>query len=372
MTEVLTTRALNRALLQRQVLLERRPMPVPEAVEWLVGMQAQEPSDPYTALWTRLEPFNPLDLSQLMEDRRAVRGAFMRATLHLVTDRDALRLRPLLQPVLERVLYSGSPFGRGIKGVDTEKLVSLGRDLLDGRPRTLAELRPLLAEAWPDRNANDIAQAFHYLAPLVQVPPRGLWGKGGRATWATIEGWLGRPLESEPSLEDLVLRYLAAFGPASPRDMQAWCGIMQLKPVFETMRARLRVFRDERGVELFDVQEAPLPDPETPAPVRFLPEYDNVFLAHGDRARIVAEDDRRRLAAVNGLQAAFLVDGFGAGTWKLARQSESATLRVQPFRPLAAPARAELGEEGERLLAFLAADARSRELEFLEPAFPSD
>jgi Winged helix DNA-binding domain len=372
MTEVLTTRALNRALLQRQVLLERRSMPVPEAVEWLVGMQAQEPSDPYTGLWSRLDPFDPLDLSQLIEDRRAVRGAFMRATLHLVTDRDALRLRPLMQPVLERLLYSGSPFGRGIKGVDTEKLVVLGRSLLDEKPRTLAELRPLLAEAWPDRDANDIAQAFHYLAPLVQIPPRGLWGKGGRATWATIEGWLGRPLENEASLEDLVLRYLAAFGPTSARDMQAWCGITQLKPVFETMRTGLRVFRDERGVELFDVQDGPLPDAEMPAPVRFLPEYDNVFLAHADRSRIISEGDRKRLAAVSGLQAGFLVDGFGAGTWKLVRQPDSATLRVQPLRPLAAPVRAALAEEGERLLAFLASDAKSRELQFLEPAFPPD
>jgi hypothetical protein len=346
-------------------------MPVAEAVEWLVGMQAQEPSDPYMGLWSRIERFEAMDLSRLIEDRRAVRGAFMRATLHLVTDRDALRLRPLMQPVLERLLYSGSPFGRGIKGVDTEKLVLLGRHLLNERPRTLAELRPLLGEGWPDRDANDIAQAFHYLAPLVQVPPRGLWGKGGRATWATIEGWLGRPLETAPSQEELVLRYLAAFGPASTRDMQAWCGIMQLKPVFEAMRAGLRTFRDERGVELFDVPDGPLPDPDTPAPVRFLPEYDNAFLAHGDRARIVAEDDRKRLAAVNGLQAAFLVDGFGAGTWKLVQQPDSATLRVQPFRPLAAPDRAALGEEGERLLPFLAGDAKSHELEFLEPAFPS-
>jgi Winged helix DNA-binding domain len=369
MVDALTTRALNRALLQRQLLLERRPMPVAEAVECLVGMQAQEPSDPYMGLWSRLKPFDPRDLSQLIEERRAVRGAFMRATLHLVTDRDALRLRPLLQPVLERLLYSGSPFGRGIKGVDTEKLVALGRNLLNDKPRTLAELRPLLAAGWPDRDANDIAQAFHYLAPLVQIPPRGLWGKGGRATWATIEGWLGQPLEIAPSLEDLVLRYLAAFGPASPRDMQAWCGIMQLKQAFEALRAGLRVFRDERGVELFDVPDGPLPDPETPAPVRFLPEYDNVFLAHGDRARIVAEDDRKRLAAVNGLQAGFLVDGFGAGTWKLVGQQDSATVRVQPFRPLAANDRVALEEEGEGLLLFLAPDSKSRSLEFLEPAF---
>src|SRR5919106_2586451 len=343
MVDALTTRALNRALLQRQLLLQRRAMPVAEAVEWLVGMQAQEPSDPYMGLWSRIERFDPMDLSRLIENRRAGRGAFMRATLHLVTDSDALRLRPLLQPVLERLLYRGSPFGRGVKGVGTEKLVALGRELLEERPRTLAELRPLLAEGWPDRDANDIAQAFHYLAPLVQIPPRGRWGKGGRATWATIEGWLGRPLETAPSIEDLVLRYLAAFGPASPRDMQAWCGIMQLKQVFEAMRAGLRVFRDERGVELFDVPEGPLPDPETPAPVRFLPEYDNAFLAHGDRARIVAEDDRKRLAAVNGLEAAFLVDGFGAGTWKLVRRPDSATLRVQPFRPLAANDRIALG-----------------------------
>jgi DNA glycosylase AlkZ-like len=369
MGDVLTTRALNRALLARQLLLERRRLPAAEALEWLVGLQAQVPNNPYTALWSRLESFDAMELSGLVQNRLAVRSPLMRTTLHLVTARDCLLLWPLVLPVLERVLYSGSPYGRAVKGVDLDALVALGRACVEEKPRTQSELRTLLGEQWPDHDASALAQAFHYLAPLVQVPPRGLWGKSSQPVWAGVEDWLGQPLEAKPSIEDVVMRYLAAFGPASARDFQAWCGLMQAKPVFERLRPHLRTFRDEKGTELFDVPDGPIPDAETPAPVRFLPEYDNVFLSHGYRARIVSVDDRKGFAAVNRLQAPFLVDGFGAGTWKLMRQADSATLLIQPLRPLAVQDRVGVGEEGERLLAFLAADAQSRVLEFLQPAF---
>ncbi len=194
-----------------------------------------------------------------LTDRKAVRASLMRATIHLVTARDMAVLRPLMEPVIQRMFWTGSPFGRAIKDVDTEALVSLVRELIEERPRTRAELRPLLAERWPDHDS-DALSAIGYLLPVVQVPPRGVWGQSGQATWTTAESWLGRPLDTEPSIDDLVMRYLAGYGPAAVMDIQAWCGLTKLKEVVERLRPGLRVYRDEAGRELFDVPDAPLPD----------------------------------------------------------------------------------------------------------------
>jgi hypothetical protein len=363
---VLGPRELNRATLERQMLLRRRKLSAVEAIEHLVGMQAQAPAPPYVGLWTRLEDFHPEELARLILERRAVRIALMRNTVHLVSARDCLAIRPLMQPVFDRTLYSTRANRAHLEGVDIEALVAAGRALLEERPRTAKELGELLQEQWPERDPASLARAIRHLVPLVQVPPRGLWGKSGPAAHTTAEAWLGRPLDPAPSLEETILRYLGAFGPATVKDVQTWSGLTRLGEVIERLRPRLRTFRDERGKELFDVPDAPLPDPDTPAPPRFLPEFDNLILSHADRTRVIAEEYRKAIASKNGMvPASVLVDGFVRGTWKTERSRDKATLEIKPFEPLARVDRDALAEEGERLIRFT--DAGSYGIRFAEP-----
>jgi hypothetical protein len=218
-----------------------------------------------------------------------------------------------------------------------------------------------MAERWPGYDATSLAYAVHHLVPVVQVPPRGVWGQKGLPTWATAEHWLGCPLDPAPSIDQIVLRYLVAFGPASTMDVQAWSGLTRLREVTDRLRPQLKVFRSEAGRELFDLPDAHRPDPATPAPVRFLPQFDNVFLSHADRSHI-AGDAAASWPTDDLHWSAILVDGFVAGAWRLTRDRKNATLTVRLFGTPGGDAEAEVAEEGERLLGFLAADAHEREV----------
>ena len=363
-TRRVTTRGLNRALLARQWLLERVRRSAAAAVQHLIGLQAQSTNPPYIALWSRLEGFRAMDLSRLLTARRAVRLAFLRSTIHLVTTRDCLAWRATLQPALDRGLYVGSPFGRRLAGVDLARLVAEGRALVEKEPLTLNRLGASLVERRHDADAEALACALRTFLALVQLPPRGVWGAGGLARCTTAEAWLGRPLARAAAPDALVRRYLAAFGPATAADLQAWSGLPGCQELVARLRPGLRVVVDEAGRELFDIPRAPLPDPDTPAPPRFLPEYDNAFLAHADRSRIVAVDDLSRMRAGNGFLSPFLVDGFVGGTWKVRRSRGAATLVLTPARRLEAADRAALEAEGAPLLAFMAPDANRHDVRF--------
>jgi hypothetical protein len=353
-------RALNRALLARQMLLERDRMTALATIEHLVGMQAQAPLAPYVGLWARLEGFQPETLSAAIVEREAVRTSLMRATIHLVTAEDALWLRPLIAPVLERG-FRTSTFGRHVAGLDLAEVLVVGRDLLEARPMTSKELGALLAERWPEIDRDSLTFAVGYLVPLVHVPPRGVWGETGPVARTTLETWLGRPLDQDPSIDELVVRYLGAFGPATVMDVQAWSGLTRLRPVVDRLRPRLAVFRDDRGREMFDLPDAPRPDPETPASPRFLPEYDNVLIGHADRSRIIPAGRRIPLPPGNGAtRGTFLLDGMFAGEWRIATAHGRATLEIEPFEPIAASGLPPLTEEGERLLGFAAAGREGR------------
>jgi len=342
-------------------------MSAADALEWLVGLQAQIPADPYVALWSRLEGFRTGDLAKLIIGRKAVRMGLMRATIHLVTARDGLALRPVIQPALERAFQTGSPFGRKLVGVDISRLLEIGRALVDERPRTSAELRPILQKRWPKRDRDSLVMATSYLLPLVQVPPRGVWGASAQPRRTTLEAWLGRPLGKNRSPDALILRYLAAYGPATVGDARTWSGLSGLAEVFERLRPRLRTFRDERGRDLFDVPDGPLPDRETPAPPRFLPVYDNIVLSHDDRARIVRPFDPKRLGYMAGVNfGSILIDGFVRATWTVKRGPKTATLRIALLERLPKRERVAVEDEGARLLGFVGADASAREVVVIE------
>lgn len=356
---VLDTRALNRATLARQLLLDRADLPVLDAVAHLCGLQAQEPQEPFIGLWSRLAAFDPAALDRLLVDRRVVRTHLMRRTVHLLTADDVLAWRTRHDAMLrQRVLGT---YRSELDGVDLDELAAAAREVMAGvEPRSMAELTRALAERWPQPAPRALGEmVIAALVPVTQAPPRGLWRTNAGVRNLPLVTWLGRapdPLGASGCDEPgraIVSRYLAAHGPAATADVRAWSGLAGLPAAVDSMRDELVTFRDERGRELLDLPDAPRPDPDAPAPVRFLPAFDNALLGYDDRRRII--DDAHRGVSVAG-ERVVLVDGRVAATWTVADD----ILTVTPLRRFSRADRTEVAEEGRALASFLSEGAHSR------------
>lgn len=350
----ISTRQLNRTFLQRQFLLAPSPGTVADVVAHLVAVQAQETDAPYIGLWTRMATFGHDDLTTALVERKVVRGSLLRVTQHITSGDDYRWLRPLMA---QRIGTTGlSVFGRDLAGLDLTELAAAGREILAGQTLTRPALARQLSERYPDRSKMPLAWAVQHQLPLVHPPPTGVWRRRGHVACALAEDWVG-PLEEQPSLRTLVWRYLASCGPASVADLQIWSGLRRLKAEVEALRPELTVYRDARGRELFDIPGLPVASGDEPAPVRFLPEFDNAVLSHDDRNRIVADEYRPRVfPGYSMVHATFLVDGFVAGIWEI----RGDVVRVAPFGPLASDDADAVRAEAERLLPFLDLGAGAR------------
>ena len=311
------------------------------------------PTNPYVALWSRLESFRPEELERLVLERKVVRIVVMRGTIHLVTADDCLVLRPLTQPILDGFVRRGE-HGASLRSIDLEPVLAFARPLLAETPSTGRELRTALRGRFPDLDPAALAFAVSALLPLVQVPPRGLWSQSSQVTLTPAEAWLGRPLAVEPSADEVILRYLGAFGPATVADSAAWSRLTGLRAVFERLRAQLLTSATSAGGSSSTYPTLPRPGPETPAPVRFLPEYDNVLLSHADRARAISPETRGTLAAAGGVGwGAILVDGVVWGIWRLLEDE-------LVIRHVDRPGRRAAAVEARQLLRFLGAQPKIR------------
>jgi hypothetical protein len=339
------------------MLLDRVDASPAEAIGRLIGMQAQEPRPPYVGLWSRIAGFERGAMHRAYHEQDIVRATLMRGTLHAVATADYLAFRATLQPVLDRGLRG---VGARAEGIDLARIVPAAREILAAGPRTFNELRPLLAARFPDADERILGLAVRMAVPLVMIPTADRWSFPADARFGLAEAWLERPLAHTEDVAGLMLRYLAAFGPASAADAQTWSGLQGVKAILDGMRPRLSVFRDERGRELFDLPEAPRPEKDVPAPPRFLPEFDNLLLSHADRRRVLADAHRPLVTMPRNLRirATFLVDGFVAGTWRVERKRDVATLRLAPFAPLSRDAAEALVTEANALVRFVEPEAR--------------
>jgi hypothetical protein len=366
MTTKLSLRAQNRATLDRQWLISRHSATALEAIEHLVGMQAQIPLAPYVGLWTRLVDFNPLELAGLLETRQAVRGSLMRATIHLVSSRDFLAIRGLIQPRLEREVYSNTTYGgKRLEGLDMQAVLAAGTARLTTAPATAAELRDHLASLWPDRDAPSLAHAVRCLLPTIQIPPRGVWGKAGNPTMSTADLWLDTPITQTPDVDALVLRYLAAYGPATVADAQSWSGLTHLAEVFT--RLPLRTYTDPDTLRpLYDLPDLLLPDEQSEVPTRFLPEYDNLLLSHTNRTRFYPTALPSRPLQETLSKGTVLHNGYATALWKHPKQTKKAAiLEIEPITKTSARTRKAIEAEAHDLLAFTTPLATTTEVRFV-------
>lgn len=347
------------------MLLARERIGVVEAVERLGGMQAQEPRPPFIGLWSRVEGFAADDLRGALRDRSVVRGMTMRATLHIMSAADFQAMRAALDPVMEMAMRA---IRDRSEGLDLPEVLAAAEAYLDERPRTFAEVRDHLVGVFPGVNERALGYAVRTRVPLVMVPTDDRWSFPAASAFTPAEAWIGGPIDADAGAGAPALRHLAAFGPSTAADVQAWCGLPGMGAVLESLRPRLVALRDEAGRELLDLPDAPRPDEETHAPARLLPDFDNLVLAHADRTRIVPEEHRPRLTTKNlRVRATFLWDGFVAGTWTLGRTTGAAVLTLEPFGRLPKGATAALRDEAERLVRFADDTANSHEVVFAKP-----
>jgi hypothetical protein len=351
--------------LDRQLLLERAEMPVPAAIERLAGLQAQQALPPYVGLWSRLHDFRREQLADLIEAHRVIKATLMRSTLHLFTAEDYLHFRATLQPVLTNAFDA---IFKELDGkLDIDKLVTTARAYIAEKPRSFAELTAYFVELMPGIEPGALRYGVRTHLPLVQVPITKGWSYPGNPQFTLAELWLDQPIPTGQDLRGLVFRYLAAFGPARVTDMQAWSGLPKLKEIFEQLRPELVTYRDEQGVELFDLPDVQLPSTDVLAPERFLPEFDNLLLSHTNRTRVIADVHRPKVY-LPGLRVAatILVDGFVQGVWKVEKAKGVATLTIEPLGTLSQQSRQNLSGEGEALVRFIEGDAKSYAVRFTE------
>ncbi|MEU4551967.1 winged helix DNA-binding protein [Micromonospora violae] len=355
---ILDSRVLNRAMLARQLLLDRADLPALDAVAHLGGLQAQEPQEPFVGLWSRLRAFDPAVLSTLLTQRQVVRTPLMRRTVHLLVADDAVAWRSRHDAMLRQRVFG--VYRSELDGVDLDDLAAATRAVLaDGEPRSMPEIGRALSERWPTPGPRALGEMAVALLPMTQLPPRGVWRAKAGARYVPLSAWLGREVApptavgADPVGQLLVRRYLAAFGPATTADLRAWCGLAGLPAAVTALREELVTFRDERGRKLIDLPDAPRPDADTPAPVRFLPAFDNAILGYHDRSRII--DDAHRLLSVAG-ERVVLVDGRVAATWRV----ESGAVTVSPLGGLSRTERDAVAEEGQALAAFLSDNESDR------------
>lgn len=360
---VLSLRQLNRTLLARQLLLQRSRLDPLAAIETLVALQSQIPNPPYIGLWTRLQEFERRDLTSLLESRQVVRAPWLRSTLHLVSAADHQRFQAAIQPALARGLRSF--FGARARDLDIERLIEIAKPYLEAETPAIGALRDKLQEHEPERDKQAMAYAVRSCLPLVQIPPSGTWGVGTRATYTTAESWLGAPASASTEPGALFRRYLAAFGPATVMDFQTWTGMTRLKTPLAPALQDLATYQDEGGKTLYDLPDLPIAAAEAPAPVRFLPEYDNILIAHKDRRRILPEAQRKKVFVSAGrVLGSVLIDGFVGAIWKSQREKTKAILLVSLFEKQTDEILGAIEAEGMALLRFIEDEAQDFSVEF--------
>lgn len=344
----LIARDLNRTLLHRQHLLERTGRPVPELVEHLIGMQAQENLPPYLSLAARLTEFDPYDVSAALEDKSLVRLLCMRGTIHLLVPGDALMLRQWTQPCQDRERKHSQNVTEALH-LDTGEVNAAISSVLDGDPLPMKVLGEALEAHFPGVPGNALAHLARINQPLVQLPPRGQWKKPGGVVYQYVDRWLGEPLR-EPDVEEIVRRYLRAYGPATAADVTAWSGVTRLAPIVKGMDDLVQ-HTDVNGKPLYDVPDGEIVTGDTHAPVRLLGVYDNVWLSHAGRDRVTDPVKRKNWMGVNGgMGNTLFVDGMLEGQWRV----EDGKITFQTYRDLTKREQAELDDEITRTEAFLA------------------